>query len=107
MGRVKQPPCIGCRKFRKCKQFFIKRKTKYDADRDACEDYNCESFIMLGRECKLLNQYLFLDEVAFPSRNYHFFWWPQMKNKISDTAWVKRLNLFTDIWDILLEPNSM
>ena len=107
MGRVKQVPCLSCRLFTNCQKFFVKRKNEYDEDRDLGEDYNSESILELGRQCNVLKDYLFLDEVSFPSRNDNFFWWPAMENKISENAWIARMNLFRDIWQMLYPLGSM
>jgi len=109
MGKVKDLPCINCSVIEMCKRFFTKRLDEYDNERDGCEDYNSESLNILGRKCSVFNEYLFLDHVAFPSRNYHFFWWSDMENKISESAWVSRWNQTRDFWEDLdlFEPRSM
>jgi len=105
--RVKDPPCINCPYFTNCQQYFVQRKKVYEADRDMCEDYNSESFAILSRKCKPLNEYLLMDMVSNPSRNEHFFWFHTMESRISESAWTKRLNLFRNVWELVLVPGTM
>ena len=107
MGKVKEEPCKTCEQVAICQVYFKKRHADYDGDRDACEDYNSESMYNLKRICERMNAYLFLDEVSFPSRNYHFFWWDPMKHKISEMAWITRINKVRDFWDHYMIEGSM
>jgi len=97
-------PCKKCAKVEECLNFLRERKDEYDEERDLCEDYNSESIYMLGIKCDILNKYLFLDQVAFPSRNYHFMWWPQMKG-ISQENWINRRMGVYDFFSDLMTPS--
>ena len=98
MGKVKDIPCKGCPRVEQCKEYFQERLDKYDPDRDAGEDYNSETIYGLYDICVGMRKYLFLGEVSFPSRSFHFFWWEPMKHKISENAWITRLNMVRDFW---------
>jgi len=97
-------PCKGCLTLAACRGYFNKRESEYDSERDLCEDYNSESMWILGKKCSLFNDFLFLDETAFPSRNYHFMWWREMESKISEEDWLERfhmtLGIFQDLFII-------
>jgi len=107
MPKLKPVPCLQCKESLKCMEFLVERAKEYDEDRDGCEDYNSESIYMMGLECAMLSDFLFLGEVSFPSRNYHYFWWPELKSKISEMAWIKRNNKVRDYYDNILVPGTM
>ena len=107
MPKLKLIPCMRCKQSLQCMEFLVERAKEYEKDSDLCEDYNSESLWNMGTNCTKLNDFLLLEEISFPSRNYHFSWWPQMESKISQMAWIGRLNRLIDYYHNILIPGSM
>jgi hypothetical protein len=107
MPKLKRVPCLSCKDTLRCMRYLLERAESYDRDLDGGEDYNSESILDLGRECTRLTEFLFLDEVSFPSRSNHFFWWREMESKISESAWIGRHLRLVEYYDNILVPDSL